>query len=130
MVAKGIDSMVLNTGNGSLQFLLMGIYFQLDCLRQTIRKELNGIYTLYKRRNMNPQLEKVERLLAQDPKSPPGGEVMIRFDSGYVDEFHTHDTVVDDTKGFIRKDATDGTIWYDGDKIESVWVHKQTVPSE
>lgn len=89
-------------------------------LRQKVSK-------LLRTKTMNPQFQKLQSLLSSDPNSERGGEVMVRFDSGKEVPFHAHDTTLDDQELTIEKDASDGTVWYNGEKIEAVWLHKQSV---
>lgn len=89
-------------------------------LRQKVSK-------LLRNKTMNPQFMKLQTLLSSDPNSEAGGEVMVRFDSGKVVPFHSHDTTLDDQELTIEKDASDGTVWYSGEKIEAVWLHKESV---
>lgn len=89
-------------------------------LRQKVSKVLIG-------ETMTPQFRRLQTLLSSDPNSDEGGEVMVRFESGVEVPFHSHDTVLDDQELTITKDASNGTVWYDGEKIEAVWIHKQPV---
>lgn len=112
------------------EFTVEYIRLHVNLYRNKLNNKVISVKRKYKRRNMNKNLKKVERLLANDPKSPHGGEVIVRFDSGETHEFHSHDTEIDDTKLVIKKTCSDGVMWFDGEKIEAVWVHQNTLPSE
>jgi len=96
--------------------------------KKKLNSKVSSVKNKYKRRNMNKNLKKLERLLANDPKSPHGGEAVVRFDSGETQDFHTHDTEIDDTKNVIKKTCSDGVMWFDGEKIEAVWIHQDSLP--
>lgn len=51
------------------------------------------------------------------------GELMIQLDSGHEAELHLHNTrFLSD--GTIKVDAADEVHWFNADKIERYWIHK------
>lgn len=91
------------------------------------RQKLSSAISALGTQHMNPQFRKLQELLSSDPNSDDGGEVMVRFESGKVVPFHSHDTTIDDQDLTITKDAADGTVWYSGESIEAVWIHQESV---
>ncbi len=51
------------------------------------------------------------------------GELMIRTDSGEDRELHLHNTDFQDD-GMVRVDADDEIHWFNPEKIERYWIHK------
>lgn len=91
------------------------------------RQKLSSAKSALSYQHMNPEFNRVQELLSSDPNSDEGGEVMVRFESGKEVPFHSHDTTIDDQSLTLVKDAADGTVWYNGESIEAVWIHKQPV---
>lgn len=76
-------------------------------------------------REMNSMLQKVNDMLYGQEG---GGEVMVRLESGQVEELHQHDTTVDDHEGLIKAERSDGVLFIDGGRIEAVWIHQSSLP--
>lgn len=51
------------------------------------------------------------------------GEVMIRTDSGEDHELHKHNAEFLDS-GLIKIDADDEIHWFNPEKVERYWIHK------
>ncbi len=51
------------------------------------------------------------------------GEIMIRFDSGEERELHLHNVEFQDAP-MVKVDADDEIHWFNADKIERYWIHK------
>lgn len=51
------------------------------------------------------------------------GEIMIKTDSGEERELHKHNTKFLEN-GLIKVDADDEIHWFNGEKVERYWIHK------
>lgn len=51
------------------------------------------------------------------------GEVMVLMDSGEEHELHKHNTAFREN-GVIKVDAADTIHWFNADKVERYWIHK------
>lgn len=52
------------------------------------------------------------------------GEVMIRTDSGEEHELHKHNAEFLEDSGMIKVDADDEIHWFNAEKVERYWIHK------
>lgn len=107
--------------------IVTGVVVGVWAARDEIKYSADKYIDYKKKQNMDPTLNHFQRLLFSEPNTPEGGEVMVRFDSGQEVPFHEHDTEVHDDTELIEKEATDGVVWYDGSKIEAVWIHRESL---
>lgn len=52
------------------------------------------------------------------------GEIMIRMDSGAEHELHKHNVAFKED-GTIKVDADDETHWFNAEKVERYWIHRE-----
>ena len=94
---------------------------------KSFRQKVSEAVDILQGKTMNPEFQKLQEMLSSAPNSDDGGEVIVRFDSGETVEFHQHDTVIHDQDVMIEREASDGVVWYDGSKIEALWIHRESV---